>query len=149
MADEPTLYVANLTKVNRELRKMGKEWDQELRDASGDIAAQLVGAVQRRVGAGGPQDARMGQYLKVRRGNRPRISWGANRKAYSGGARPSELVYGVEFGGNSWRFAKPHRGRQGYYLYPQVRRDGPAITRRYFEAVEEVWDRAARAVRAA
>lgn len=145
---EPTFLIANLNRVNRELRRMGKEWDQELRDASGEIAERLVGRVRSSL-ASSPyaQDSRLAPYLKARRGNRPKVAFGAARKVASGGARASDLVYGVEFGAGSWRFPKPHRGREGYYLYPQVRRDGPEITRLYFEAVEAVWDRAAKAVR--
>lgn len=141
------LYIANLTAVNRELRRMGKEWDQELRDASGDIAADLAMVVRARASSSGyPQDARVAPTIRARRSNRPAVTWGGRRRVFSGGGTATDVVYGAEFGGGSWRFPKPHRGHTGYYLYPEVRRSSRDITEAYFAAVEAVWDRAARAV---
>lgn len=142
-----TLYIANLNRLNRELRSMGKEWDQELRDESGVIASDLAARVVRKAGAVGyPQDTRVAPTLRAKRGNRPQLAWGGSRRVVSGGATASQLVYGVEFGGNSWRFPKPHAGQPGYYLYPTIRSEGQAIANAYLDAVERVWDRAARAV---
>lgn len=146
-----SVTIANLNALNRELRRMGKEWDQELRDESGEIAGRLARAISGSIYSSGQEGAIRGT-LRARRSNRPALSWGGRAKV-AGTATASDLVRGVEFGGPSpfpgggHRFPKPHRGRRGYYVWPAIRSKEREIGDDYLDAIERVWDRACKAVR--
>jgi len=49
----------------------------------------------------------------------------------------SKVFFGSEFGSSLPQFP-PHRGKEGYYFWPTLRRDADKITQKYLEAVASV-----------
>ena len=92
------------------------------------------------------------------------------RRTEAGRARIIDVFFGTEFGGGKYRNAgsdtnrvthkgrlvrkgggyttqfRPHQGTDGYFFYPTVRDEGPAIVEKYARTIEEVrkkWARGA------
>lgn len=60
-----------------------------------------------------------------------------SQKLFSGGATTLDMVYGLEFGANKYpQF--PSRRREGYFLYPTLRKIQPELIKRWEEAFEEI-----------
>jgi hypothetical protein len=84
-------YVTGLNELLRDLKKLPKEYQDKLRDASVEIATRyMVPAWQAAAlnGAGryGPAIA---SNVKAKRDRIPSVSIGSNRRAFSGGATPT------------------------------------------------------------
>ncbi|GAB4333692.1 MAG: hypothetical protein Kow0010_20360 [Dehalococcoidia bacterium] len=103
-----------------------KELQRELRAADPELARRLQ-QVNKRLVEGVADEARSqaGPSVSTRSkaSIRPQAS-GREARVVAGGARVPEF-YGQEFGGGArprTRQFPPHRGREGYFLWPTVRR---------------------------
>lgn len=103
-----------------------KELQRELRAADPELARRLQ-QVNKRLVESVADEARSlaGPHVSTRakRSIRPQAS-GRETRVTAGGARVPEF-YGQEFGGGRrprTRQFPPHRGREGYFLWPTVRR---------------------------
>lgn len=60
-----------------------------------------------------------------------------SQKLFSGGASTLDMVYGLEFGSN--RLPQfPNRNREGYFIYPTLRKIQPELIRRWESAFDEI-----------
>jgi hypothetical protein len=63
-----------------------------------------------------------------------------SQKLFSGGATTLDAVYGLEFGSN--RLGQfPSRKREGYFIYPTLRKLQPEIIKRWEAAFSEIIER--------
>ena len=63
------------------------------------------------------------------------IKAAANAVSLGGGTRAGKMALGTEFGGKGRRTTqqfRTHRGRQGYFFWPAIRRDSTAAAFRLF-----------------
>jgi hypothetical protein len=111
-----------LNKVDAEGKKQAKAKGQE-------IANKVAGFIR----AAAPADRRYQNLAATVRSGKDRVPvvriGGRQTPRASGGATPSDLIYGMEFGAssprNAWRFPprtpKLGRGNAGYWIYPTAR----------------------------
>jgi hypothetical protein len=60
-----------------------------------------------------------------------------SQRLFSGGANTLDMVYGLEFGSN--RLPQfPDRRREGYFIYPTLRKIQPELIKRWEQAFEEI-----------
>ena len=55
----------------------------------------------------------------------------------------SDVVFGAEFGGKKTILTqqfRPHKGKQGYFLFPQMREDAQDLIDAYVDAIDRVLD---------
>ena len=91
---EYDVYVEGLNELLRDLKNLDKEANNELRQASQDIASRyMVPAWQDAARSGGPWGENIAQSIKARRDRIPSITIGAARPKASGGATPTMLRY--------------------------------------------------------
>ena len=125
-----------------------KELQRELRAADPELARQLQ-QVNKRLVEGVVDEARSaaGPSVSTRaKGSiRPQAS-GREARVTAGGARVPEF-YGQEFGGGRrprTRQFPPHRGREGYFLWPTVRRRLKTAAEEWAEIFDDIFGRQAR-----
>lgn len=125
-----------------------KELQRELRAADPELARQLQ-QVNKRLVEGVANEARSaaGPSVSTRaKGSiRPQAS-GREARVTAGGARVPEF-YGQEFGGGArprTRQFPPHRGREGYFLWPTVRRRLRTASDEWADIFDDIFGRQAR-----
>jgi hypothetical protein len=112
MAKVYDLQVQGLNELLRDFRKLGKDADKELRDASGRIAGNIMAPSWRDAALtyAGPWGQAIADSIKVRRDRLPAINIGGNRRVFSGGATATMVRYPSDKG-NRARAAKGARNR--------------------------------------
>lgn len=139
------LEVVNLKEFQRELRAIDPKFGSELREAN-KKAAEIVSDDAKSTYSGlpglGPRAADSVKILVQQREAAIAIGKIKTRKGVA-------IILGVEFGGSSdpkHRTAggghttqfQPHRGKQGYALYPAIRKNREEIVNVYGDLLEEV-----------
>jgi hypothetical protein len=104
---------------SNEQRKLGSQY---LRQASGDIASDMVGWTKSAASAEGRQAAILGGFVKVKQDRVPVVVVAPTGKLWRGKADGSQregfrTLAGSEFGGRGHGFT-PWRGRSGIWFFP-------------------------------
>jgi hypothetical protein len=118
----------------------------ELRDAAQRTAADLGAKVQRALSSDGdPRSPVLAVTVRVSRGMVPSFRVGGSRKVFSSGTdgfptAAGRLLFGTEFGAarSSPGGYRPHRGRQGYAIYPTIRQNRDVTVRNYRQALDQL-----------
>lgn len=61
-----------------------------------------------------------------------------SQRVFSGGASTEELVAGLEFGASQYPQFPGHRGREGYFIYPTLRKIQPELINRWETAFDKI-----------
>lgn len=94
MAKTVEARIPGLNRLLRDLKQLPKEYQDELREASKDIATRhMVPAWQAAAADAGPWGARIAATIKAKRDRIPAITVGAGRKAFTGGATVNMVRY--------------------------------------------------------
>lgn len=94
MAKTVEARIPGLNRLLRDLRALPKEYHDELRTASKDIATRhMVPAWQAAAMDAGPWGAQIAATVRAKRDRIPAVSIGGSRKAFSGGASVNMVRY--------------------------------------------------------
>jgi len=142
---------ADLRDLQKAIFRMEKESKTDLKNEVMEIAKDAVPEFQRSAQTTRQQVLR--PTVKARKDVTPVIEFGGNRSAgVSGGATFSQMLFGTEFGANRAflhnggrafpaRSPRAGRGSRGYWIFPTAKKIQPTITRRWYQAVDDVLDR--------
>lgn len=127
------VQVEGLAELSRALKKLegGKELSRELREANKDAATYVKDKASGRGRSLGSTAAMIAPMLKA--------SAGAQSAGVSLGSHPAAA--GAEFGGRgrpTTQQFQPHRGRDGYFVYPTIRDSAEEIVKPYEEAIDRL-----------
>ncbi len=149
MADDPvTFSVKNRNRVLYILRRIGPELKTEMEKTSGVIARKFV--KDTRQAASTPREHAIVSSATVRKHLVPKVSFGGSvLLATSEPVTAGRLFFGTEFGGRVKNYWAPHRGKQGYVIYPTLRAHGREYATLWHVAVDRTLDKAAKASEAA
>jgi len=143
---------AQLNAARAKLRGLDKETNSAIGDAAGEIAQDELARIENNA-AGDPLSEVVAQGLTLKRDRFPAIKAGGPGKvtelAGDGRKTPTygDLFFGAEFGGRgkaTTQQFRPHKGRDGYWLYPQLREDAPRMLEQWGEVVDKIvkdWER--------
>ena len=134
-----SVYVEGLKPVLKQLTALGKDLNAEVRTSAKQIAEEETAAIKTAAG-GDKLSAAVATTIRARSDRLPAIVGGGARKLPISGRPPGGAVFfGAEFGGQkrptTMQF-RPHRGRQGYWLWPTLEKDREQMMLRWSEAVE-------------
>lgn len=136
------MEIRGINQLLKALNKIPKDLQNDVRDASGDIATKLVAGAKNAAHTRLQNLAASG--LKVKRDRVPVVR--AGRGMVRDGTRESDIFYGAEFGGRrrptTQQFLE-HQGRRGYFLYPTARARGREFSDMWADAVDKAfksWD---------
>ena len=162
------IEVPDLKETLRALNQLPKAASVAMREESHKIAADEVPRLQSAGRSGSRQAQLVAPHIRVKRDRVPAILAGGtknvtpSRKVYrsttnltkSGRGKlvkpkASQIFFGAEFGGG-YKHSKsgkprgstaqfpPHRGKQGYWFWPQLRRDQQRMILAYGSAIDRV-----------
>lgn len=124
--------------LEKALRRLPVELDDEIKDASGRIAERAVRDI--RATASTPAEGKAARSVRARRGRVPVVAAGGGSRTEGG-----PMFFGTEFGGNRnirTRQFRDHRGTRGFFFYPTVRRQGREWADEWVDGVDRatrVW----------
>lgn len=126
--------VEGLAEVNRALRALGgREFQAELREAGREVATEVASDARGRASSLGGVAAHVAPSIAASAG------FTSAGVSFGGAAHPAAM--GAEFGGQgrptTMQF-QPHRGHEGYFIYPSIRDNGEFIERTYLDAVDTI-----------
>ena len=131
--DDIRLILKSFKAMSDEAIEKSKRIGFELADfAAGKIKNYAVGS--RYVAS-----SRVADNVKVSKSSKiGEFSYGfKSQRLFSGGANTLDMVYGLEFGSN--RLPQfPDRRREGYFIYPTLRKIQPELIKRWEQAFEEI-----------
>jgi len=130
------------------LSKMDKESNARLRNDVADItswyAPKLANAAYGLGAEFNPLQAqKVAESIRAVRDRVPYVQAGGRRVRFSGGAVSGQVLFGNEYGSNSYqqfprRSPRKGRGNAGWWLTPALSRFQPEITHKWKEAVMKV-----------
>lgn len=131
------------TETLKAFKDLPKDASERLRQASLRLAELLASRVQAAGQAEGRQAALLVPTVKPRRDRIPSITVGGTARVghpwpKRGKAKAFELLFGSEFGANTGHGFKPHRGQQGYWIWPTVIASQEEIGREWLKAADEI-----------
>lgn len=137
------IEILGVRELLKALNKIDKDLQNNVRDASQEIASGIVTGAQR--AASSPQERLVAGGLKAKRDRVPIVRMPSTM--ISGHkARYTDIFYGSEFGGQGRPTTQqflPHRGKRGYWLYPTARAMSHRNFKLWWEAVDKAmktWD---------
>jgi hypothetical protein len=142
------------------LNKMDDDSKKALKDDVASISAWTAGAIKTAGYVGSPmpaQTAIVAQTVRANKDRIPNVTIGGSRGRASGGANAGVLLFGNEFGSDRNTFGsagnfpnggykfpartpREGRGNKGYWIFPTLKALQPEITRRWKNAVGEVYE---------
>ena len=138
---DEAVHVAGLRKFLRVLNSIPKDLQNEIRDASQAIANDMVAGA--RNAAHTPLQRLVAGGLSAKRDRIPVVKTSGMLRP---GVRTRDLFYGAEFGGGKRPETQqfpPHKGKEGYFLYPYARAHGEEYMADWVHAIDKAfkaWD---------
>jgi len=132
-----SIRVLGLREFQAELKALEGNWPRELTRAAKEAASLVLGAAQSAAAGQGGVAGHAAKSLRVTGGQRSASIW------LGGDDHPEAL--GAEFGSIRFHQFKPYRGNAagaGYFLYPSLRQQQPAVLDVYSAALERLFARA-------
>lgn len=138
------MELEGLQPMLRAFNTYGKEANAELRKASRSIAQTTVTAAKSTAGSIPQQAPLVADTLRTKSDRVPSIIMGGAKLVGSRRKPAGSFMYGAEFGGRSGPRTQqflPHRGREGYFLFPTLRARGHHDTIVYLQALDGLGDK--------
>lgn len=135
-----TIRIDGLKEALAAFRKMPKEANDALRDASEEIAAKLVPDLQSAARRDrSPQSRLIASTIKKQRDRVPVVTAGGTKRLGSRRTPAWKLLFGSEFGSNRHpQFHKRHTGTEGSWFFPTVDDQAPMIAKEWNEAADRI-----------
>lgn len=129
----------------RSFNRMDDIAREDMRRVAADITEKVVNEVTREAGTSGQVNVNRAvlKSLKInKRDKAPNFTIGGTPRVTSTGAKAGELIAGVEFGSSKFKQFPPHRGQQGYFIFPTLKRMQRDITRDWlnsYKIIRDAW----------
>lgn len=135
--------VEGLNETLREFNKYGKDANRELRQAAGVHVDRIIGMLNTAAANAGKGAALSAGSVKRKSDRVPALTAGGSRKVRSstGKVTAGDVFFGYEFGGGARPTTQqfpPWLGRTGYWFWPLLRREMPALRRAYLATLDQL-----------
>lgn len=135
--------IEGLNETLRAFNKYGKDANRELRQAAGQHVDRIVGMLNTAAANAGKGAGLSAGSVKRKSDRVPALTAGGSRKVRSstGKVTAGDVFFGFEFGGGARPTTQqfpPWLGRTGYWFWPLLRRELPALRRAYLATLDEL-----------
>jgi hypothetical protein len=120
------------------LRRLPRQADQELRDASMRIAQLLASRIQAAARGDSRQSALIAPTVRIRRELLPTVVAGGAVRVGRRRKPAYKILFGSEFGSNRLPQFRPHLGRGSYWFFRTVEDNETAMGRQWRQAADAV-----------
>jgi hypothetical protein len=146
-----TVHIEGVRQTLRKFQALPKDASNRLRDKSKQLAEFLALKAKAAAIADSPQAALMAPTIKAVRDRVPVVQAGGPKRVGRNKKPAYGLLFGSEFGmtgrsgwfnnaqyqSSTGRQYRPHRGSRGYWFFPLVESEAPAISRAWNQAADE------------
>lgn len=137
------VQVEGLNETLRAFNKYGKDANRELRQAAGQHVDRIVGMLNTAAANAGKGAGLSAGSVKRKSDRVPALTAGGSRKVRSstGKVTAGDVFFGYEFGGGARPTTQqfpPWLGKTGYWFWPLLRREMPALRRAYLATLDEL-----------
>jgi hypothetical protein len=138
-----SVKVEGLDETLRAFNAYGKDANRELRQAAGVHVDRIIGMLNTAAANAGKGAALSAGSVKRKSDRVPALTAGGSRKVKSstGKVTAGDVFFGYEFGGGARPTTQqfpPWLGRTGYWFWPLLRREMPALRRAYLKTLDEL-----------
>lgn len=126
--------------ILRSFKAMDDEAVDQARQVGGDLAEFAAGKIRDyALGSRYVATRRVANAVTIKRTSKiGEFAYGKKtERIFSGGASTLDMVYGLEFGAIQYPQFPP-RNKQGYFIYPTLKRIQPEILKKWVEAFNEI-----------
>lgn len=149
MASEAFAYnKQELRALSNTFKAMDEQATQEAKEVTGGLADFLKGKIEASSNSRGPAAQRIAQGGSVSKSSvSGQITYGFAGQKFSGGGTTKQLWPGTEFGSNkfkqfpSFSGKGPNGGSRGWFIYPTLRANQPAIVKAWDEAFNKITEK--------
>ena len=130
----------DIRQILRAFKAMSDEAIKKSKEVSNSLADKAAGKIRNyAVGSRYIASSRVADNVKVSKTSKiGEFSYGyKSQRFFSGGASTLDMVYGLEFGSVNYPQFPPRR-REGYFIYPTLRKLQPEIIKEWEEAFTEI-----------
>lgn len=133
----PNVTVTGVNETLSAFNRLPKEANQTLRERTKELAAVLAADAQSAGGASDAQSAAVAPTVRARKDRIPKVAAGGAKRVASTRTPAHKIFFGAEFGANLPQF-RPHKGREGYWLWPTIREGTEETARVWQDILDEV-----------
>lgn len=130
--------VEGLTETLRAFKELPKEASQELRVQTNEISDFIAMRVRQAGKAHSRQAALVADSVKSYKGRTPEVGGGGMKRVGSNRQPVHKILFGAEFGSNTLRQFKPHRGQMGYWFFSTVEDNKDELYEAWLDVVDHV-----------
>lgn len=134
---------ADLRALLKSFSKMDDIARNDMRKIAANITEKVVNEVKQEASVNGAVNVNRAviNSIKVNRNDKsPNFSIGGTQRVTSIGTKAGELIAGVEFGSNRYKQFPSHRGQQGYFIFPTLKRMQREIIKEWLDGYKIVRD---------
>lgn len=130
----------DIRQILRSFKAMSDEAVAKSKEVSSELADYAAGKIKSyAVGSRFVASSRVADNVKISKSSKiGEFAYGfKSQKLFSGGATTLDMVYGLEFGSTKYPQFPPRR-KEGYFIYPTLRRIQPELIKRWEQAFDEI-----------
>lgn len=138
-----SIEVVGLQQLLKDMRRLGPDLNLQVRESSKKIAEDEVPRLKAAANSSDKLSAAVGVTVRARQDRVPKIVAGGAKRVTSSKAKAGDVFFGAEFGGQKRKTTQQfrlHRGRQGYWLWPQLRADEKRMVAEWLDAIERAME---------
>jgi hypothetical protein len=132
---------ADLRIILKSFKAMSDEAVNQSKKVGYDLAEYAAGKIRNyAVGSRYVASSRIAENVKLSKSSKiGEFAYGyKSQRVFSGGGSTEELVAGLEFGASQYSQFPAHRGKQGYFIYPTLRKIQPELIDRWETAFDRI-----------
>lgn len=137
---EPQTEIVGLAETLRVFNQLPKEANKALRERTQQLTGTLAAQVQAAGRGSDAQSAAVVASVKAKKDRVPSLVAGGAKRITSSRTPTHQIFFGAEFGANRLPQFRPHKGREGYWLYPTVREHTSDTARVWQQVLDDVAD---------
>lgn len=130
----------DIRQILRAFKAMNDEAVAKSKEVSSKLAEKAAGKIRNyAVGSRYIASSRVADNVKISKSSKiGEFAYGyKSQKFFSGGASTLDMVYGLEFGSNQYPQFPPRR-KEGYFIYPTLRKLQPEIIKDWEKAFTDI-----------
>jgi hypothetical protein len=132
-----SIRIEGYREARKAIRQLSPDAKRNLRAASLELSQFLAGQVKSAAMSDSAQSALMAPTVRAVRGIVPGVEVGGMAGVGRHGNPAYDVLFGAEFGATAYPQFRPHRGREGYFIFPTIEENDERIGQMWLAAVDE------------
>lgn len=132
------IRIEGLNETIRALRSLEKNASLELKEKATELANKMAAKAKAAGISEGSQAALVATTVRAQKDRVPVVVAGGTKRLGSNRKPAYKLLFGSEFGSNSYTQYKPHIGTSSYWFFKTIEDESVMIAKEWLEAADEI-----------